>query len=298
VGLVFTEQSAAMREGVRCAVISVVLPVRDGMPWLGEQLEALAGQECEAEWEVVVADNGSTDDGPALVREWAAQNPRLRLIDASERPGPAAARNIGVQSARGELVAFCDADDVVAPAWLAGCATTLDRADVVAGSFDFGSLNGRGPSTPQPAATRQLGFLPGGLGANLAVRRNAFEAVGGFAEELRIGEDIDLCWRLQLRGYRFAHAPEAVVAKRDHPETGRVFRHGLAFGRSAPELYLRHRAEGARPDLLGAARSWLWLLVHLPDVVREGAARNTWVHAAGMRIGRLQASARLRVFFP
>ena len=88
---------------------------------------------------------------------------------------------------------------------------------MVAGVFDFWSLNGRPGAPLQPAATQQLGFLPAGLGANLAVRRSAFDEVGGFAEELHVGEDIDLCWRLQLRGFRFAVATDAVVAKRERP---------------------------------------------------------------------------------
>jgi glycosyltransferase involved in cell wall biosynthesis len=279
-------------------VISVVIPVRDAMPWLTAQLEALASQDSDLEWEIVVADNGSVDESADVAREWSMRVPRIRVVDASARPGPAAARNIGVDAARGELLAFCDADDVVSSGWLRGCVAALQHAEVVAGVFDFCSLNGRDPVEPKPAAMHQLGFLPGGIGANLAVRRSAFEKAGGFAEELRIGEDVDLCWRLQLRGYRFALADEAVVAKRDHPGAADVFRHGLTYGRSGPELYRRHRAEGARPNLVGAVRSWLWLLVHLPDVARAGSTRNQWAHAAGMRLGRLQASARLRVFFP
>ncbi len=53
------------------AVISAIVPVLNGMPWLEDQLRALAAQECDIEWEVVIADNGSTDAGPLLVREWA-----------------------------------------------------------------------------------------------------------------------------------------------------------------------------------------------------------------------------------
>ncbi len=279
-------------------MISVVLPVFDAMPWISEQLEAVAGQHCPVEWEVVVADNGSSDSGPDLAREWSARDPRIRLVDASGRPGPAAARNIGVKAARGDLLAFCDADDVVQPGWLAGLVTALGRAEVVAGVFDSGSLNGRPPSPPRPASTGQLGFLPAGLGANLGVHRRAFEEAGGFAEELRIGEDIDLSWRLQLRGHRFAIAPDAVVAKRDHPDPGGVFRHGLAYGRSGPQLYRRHRGEGARPDLVGAARSWLWIVAHLLRLFRAGPARNEWVHAFGMRVGRLLGSVSQGVFFP
>jgi len=279
-------------------VISVVVPVYNAMPWLAEQLEALTAQEVGGETEVLVADNGSTDGGTEVAREWASRHDGFRWVDASSRRGPGAARNIGVEAAHGELLAFCDADDVVQPGWLAGLASALRSAEVTAGVFDFSSLNGRGPATPRPASTRQLGFLPAGLGANLAVRREAFEQVGGFVEELRIGEDVDLCWRLQLRGCRFAIAPGAVVAKRDHPEPGGVFHHALAFGRSGPELYRRHRAEGARPDLIGAARAWAWLVVHLPQLLRPGARRNEWVHAAGVRVGRLSGSLTQRVFFP
>jgi len=280
------------------AVISVIVPVRNGMPWLEEQIQALAGQECDMAWEVVIADNGSTDESPQAARAWADRSEAIRWIDASAVAGPGAARNAGVRAARGDLLAFCDVDDVARSDWLARCVTALADADVVAGEFDFSSLNGLRPSPPRPASTEQLGFLPAGLGANLAVRRHAFEDVGGFCEDLMVGEDIDLCWRLQLHGFRFATAPGAVVAKRGQPGFKVAFRHGGAYGRCGPELYRRHRASGARPNLKGAARSWAWLIVQAPRLVKPGGLRGQWAHAAGMRTGRIAGSIRNRVFFP
>jgi GT2 family glycosyltransferase len=144
----------------------------------------------------------------------------------------------------------------------------------------------------------QLPFLPAGLGANLAVRRQAFDAVGGFAEDLVTGEDVDLCWRLQIAGYRFAVAEAAVVAKRDRVGFTDVFRQGFAFGLGGPVLYRRHRPFGARRNLGGAARSWLWLVLRSPALVRAGSLRSQWARAAGMRTGRLVGSVRERVFFP
>jgi glycosyltransferase involved in cell wall biosynthesis len=279
-------------------LITVVVPVRNAMPWLEDQLRALVAQECAGEWEVLVVDNGSTDQSTTVARRWADRPGPVRWMDASGIPGPGAARNAGVRAARGDLLAFCDADDVVQPGWISALASALGDADVSAGVFDFWSLNGRPPSALRPASTRQLGFLPAGLGANLAVRRHAFEEVGGFAEELLIGEDIDLCWRLQLRGFRFEVAPDAVVARREHPGFTPAFRHGSAYGLSGPALYRRHRADGARPDLRGAARSWLWLIARLPLLLRRTDLRDQWAHAAGMRTGRLRGSLRERVFFP
>ena len=96
-------------------LISVIVPVRNGMPWLEHQLSALSAQDVPVEWEVLVADNGSDDATRSCVERWSGRNPRLHLVDASARRGAAATRNIGVASARGSLLAFCDADDVVQP---------------------------------------------------------------------------------------------------------------------------------------------------------------------------------------
>jgi glycosyltransferase involved in cell wall biosynthesis len=278
-------------------MISVVLPVRNGLPWLDAQLDALAAQECDAPWEVVVADNGSTDATVAVADAWVTRCPRMRVLDASAVAGPAAARNVGVRAARGDLLAFCDADDVVQPGWLQACVAALSGADVVAGTFDMASLNGDEDDEPSPAATGQLGFLPAGLAANLAVRRSAFEAVGGFSEELFVGEDIDLCWRLQLDGYRFAVAPGAVVAKRERPGLGAHFRRARAYGRCGPVLYRRFRGRGARRDIAGALKSWAWLVVSVPRLGRSDVRRR-WVRSAGVRLGRLVGSVRQHVVFP
>jgi glycosyltransferase involved in cell wall biosynthesis len=276
------------------------------MPWLHDQLEALTAQQYSGEWELLLVDNGSTDSSVAIGQGWANRNESVRWMDASDVKGPGAARNAGVANAHGDLLAFCDADDIVGPGWLAAIAVALEDADAVAGVYDFRSLDGshgadgdadRGAS-PGPAATSQLGFLPAGLGANLAVRRQAFEAVGGFAEELLVGEDIDLCWRLQLDGFRFTIAPDAVVAKRAQAGFAQNFRHGTTYGFSGPTLYRRHRDDGARPDLRGAARSWLWLLTRAPLLVSRTDVRSQWAHAAGMRTGRLRGSLKERVFFP
>ncbi len=285
-------------------MISVVMPVHNAMPWLDAQLDALASQVCDEPWEVVVADNGSTDGSVVLARSWEERCGAVRVLDASATPGPAAARNAGVREARGELLAFCDADDVVQPGWLKACVEALGDADVVAGTFDLSSLNAAAsaegapaPAEPAPAATSQLGFLPAGLAANLAVRREAFGVVGGFDEQLFVGEDIDLCWRLQLEGFLFAVAPRAVVAKRERDELGPLFRRALAYGRCGPMLYRRYRGRGARRDLAGTARSWAWIVVSVPRLGRRGVRRR-WVRAAGVRLGRLAGSLTERVFFP
>ena len=217
-------------------LVSVVVPVRNGMPWVEHQLRALATQEIAVGWEVVVADNGSEDGTRTCVQQWSEQSPRIRLVDASARPGAGAARNMGAQSARGRLLAFCDADDVVRPGWLAAMVAALAHSDLVAGMFDFTALEGGPGSVPVPAATRHMGFLPYALSANLAVGKEAFGEAEGFREDLAAGEDVDLCWRLQLAGYRFAVTADAVVDKREHAGGRPMFRAAWAYGRGDPLL--------------------------------------------------------------
>jgi glycosyltransferase involved in cell wall biosynthesis len=285
------------RESSERPLVSVVVPVLNGMPWVEHQLRALAAQQLAVDWEVVVADNGSDDGTRSCVMRWSERNSRIHLVDASARRGEAAARNIGVRAARGRFLAFCDADDVVRPGWLASMSAALADTDLVAGVFDFSALDGGPKSVPVPAATRQLGFLPFALGANLAVRREAFEAVHGCCEEIQIGPDVDLCWRIQLAGYRFSITADAVVEKRERAGVKPVFRAALGYGRCGPRLYGRYRADGMRRDLRGAAKAWIWLVVASPGLVIP-TRRRQWVRTFGIRAGRLAGSVHLRVFFP
>ena len=285
------------RASLASNVISVILPVLDALPWLEEQLRALTVQQCEEPWEVVVVDNGSTDGSRELSESWCEDHAQFRFVDASGSPGAPAGRNAGVRESSGEYLAFCDADDVVHAGWLAACLNALAHADVVAGVFDFWTLNWIPPTPPTPAANRQLGFLPAGLGANLAMRREVFDKVDGFNERMLVGEDIDLCWQAQLEGYDFAYAMDAVVAKRERSGFSEVFRQSFAYGRSGPMLYRRYRTRGARRDLIGAGKAWAWLvfscwILLLPE------RRNQLARTGGMRLGRLAGSYEQHVVFP
>lgn len=281
-------------------MISVIVPVRNGMPWLEEQLAALSDQECPLPWEIVVADNGSTDRSKELVREWAERLPLLRLVDASCVRGPGATRNVAAGESRGDLLVFCDADDVVHPGWLKAHVSALDDADLSGGVFDYWSLNGldapEGGAYAPPPAMGLFGFLPAAGSANLGIKRHVYEELGGFTADLMTGEDLDLSWRAQLAGYRYVTSPDAVIARRDRQGFGAVFRRYTDYGRAGPVLFRRFRSDGLRRDLVVAVKSWVWLIVSAPRLFRPDF-RTQWARIAGWRTGCLVESIRQRVLF-
>lgn len=281
-------------------MISVVVPVRNGMPWLEEELRALAEQVCQEPWEIIVVDNNSTDESNATARAWADRVPRMRVVEAPRVTGPGAARNAGVRAAEGDLLAFCDADDVARPGWLAAHVAALAVCDISAGVFDAWSLNGlpmpSPPSYAPPPAMTLFGFLPAAGSGNLGMRRSAFEAIGGFSEDLMTGEDFDLSWRAQLAGHQLSVTADAVVARRDQQGFGAVFRRYLTYGKCGPVLYRRYRSDGLRSNLALAAKTWVWLGLSAPRLVQHGF-RDRWARLAGWRLGCLVESVRQRVLF-
>jgi hypothetical protein len=87
------------------------------------------------------------------------------------------------------------------------------------------------------------------------------------------------------------------VAKRARSSFREVFRQSFAYGQCGPLLHKRYRRAGARRDLRGALKSWAWLVLSVPRVFQP-TRRIEWARGAGTRLGRLEASWRLRVVFP
>ena len=112
-------------------LISVVMPVLDGEAHVADQLAALASQRYEGEWELVVSDNGCRDRTLEIVRSFEARLPSVSIADATACRGLNHARNVGVATARGDFIAFCDADDVATPGWLEALAHAAVEADIV-----------------------------------------------------------------------------------------------------------------------------------------------------------------------
>lgn len=224
-----------------------MIPALNAARTLGAQLEALARQAPNFAWEILVCDNGSSDGTADLVRSWTSRLPQVKLIDASARRGASAARNIGAAASRSRMLLFCDADDIVADDWVASMHDALLSASVVAGANDYARLHRRHhfaisrvgdslitmPYWPQYAA---------GASNNLAVATAAFEAIGGFDENLRTGEDVDLCWRLQMSGYGLSRCPSAVAFIRKRRGLASVYRQSYSYAKGHEALQLKHAA--------------------------------------------------------
>ena len=287
------------------AQVSVVVPCLNAERWLPELLDALAGQGFAAPWEVILADNGSTDGTRAVAESGRARLPALRVIDASARSGQAYARNLGAREARGDKLLFVDADDVVAPGWAQALAHALDQHGFVASRFDLTRLNppwvlasrenpqerGLNPYTYPP-------YLDHAGGSGLGVRRAVHEAVGGFDESMPVLEDTDYCWRIQRAGTPLVFVSEAMVHVRLRHDLGGVFRQALSYGENNVAIYKKYLPLGMpRLGLGGAAARWAKLLLSLPAMLTaKGRPRVVW--QLGWRLGRLRGSLKHRVAAP
>lgn len=274
---------------------SVIVPVRNAQATLARTLAALAAQDCELEYEVIVVDDGSADRSLEIAR--AARGPNLVLTGLAR--GPAAARDLGVRHARGEWLAFCDADVFPTPGWLTAGIAALQQADLVQGQV-----------LPDPRA--RLGpfdrtiWITGAVGlwetANLFVTHELFERAGGFAQAItprrgkQLGEDVLFGYRARRLGARTAFAPGALAHHAVFPRGWRACAgerrrlvHFPAIARSAPEfrvgflyrrMFLNRRSARLDLALLGGAlaistHSRLPLLTTLPYLreLRTRAAR-------------------------
>jgi glycosyltransferase involved in cell wall biosynthesis len=278
---------------------SVVMPAHNAADTIEAQLGALAGQAFDGHWELIVVDDGSIDATAEITSRWTDRFEALRVLRSANAGGAAQARNKGTRAARAPLVAYCDADDVVSPRWLAGLVSALSENAVVSGPRELSKLNSRRLYSWRESQVVPLGYDKGYLAevsaANMAVRREAFDLVGGFDESLRTGEDCDFGWRIQLAGGLVGSSADAVVHYR--------LRRGWSYLRRYFELGLGHVEQYVRFGPTGMPRAPGRGLLRLLEVALTAPAilvpeyRYRWMRAAGIAAGRLTGSMRRRVVY-
>ena len=243
--------------------VSVIVACYNGAATLGETLESLTAQVWDGSWEILLADNGSTDASAAIFADHARRNPqkRMRRIDASTKRGKVAALNIGLAAAHGRAFLFCDSDDTVPAGWLAAMATALQRYDFVATYIDATALNHGWVRTYRAWRTepmlRRLTHSPHCLiagGGEIGFTRRVLDAVGGFDPAFKVQEDHDLCIRAHLAGFELHPVPETRYNYRFREDFPSIYRQAFSYARYRALLRKRYA-----PEPIFSPAPWLHL---------------------------------------
>jgi len=215
--------------------VSVIVPAYNASATIGQTLQALSKQNCPQTFEVIVVDDGSTDDTASIVSSFSA----VRYV-RQDNAGPAAARNHGAQLARGEFLAFTDSDCIPHEDWISRLMEGFghEQVGVVAGSYGIANSGSWLALCIYKEIlwrhTRLMQDYPNSFGSyNFCVRKNVFSSVGGFNAIYRraSGEDNDLSYKIVGSGSRIYFERKALV---DHHHPTRIvkylneqFRHGF-----------------------------------------------------------------------
>lgn len=280
------------------AELSVVVPVRDGEPYLRYQLEALERQQCGRTFEVIVVDNGSSDRSAQVAKDFEGRLPGLRVLHEPVA-GKARALNAGIRGATGRLLLFLDADDEVAPDYLEAMARALETAEWVGARWDLVELNppwARYPSPPRDDLQVGGGFLAFSPGGSLGVHAALARRIGLFDEAMPLADDVDFCWRAGLAGAPGRFVPDAVVHVRRPADALGAFRRTRGYGRSHVLLYARYRDRGLHRRTASEVRADAFAIWHH---LRRREPHWTWRVAflAGFFVGRVEQSITSRALY-
>lgn len=273
-----------------------MIPCLNGGATLARQLDALMAQVTEARFEVVIADNGSTDDSLAVAARYPAE--KVRVVDASAQAGANYARNQGVASVPPEtaLIGFCDVDDLVHPGWVqAYWAAFRDGARLMGGPRHRVLEPGDPKGIWQRSLTNSLNFLPWPAGANCAVAREVIEKVGPFDEAyLYGGDDTEFFWRAQLAGYKLVYVNRAAIDYVERSGLKGLARQRRKYGISHVQLFATYGASGM-PRLRGGL-----VRRNLVNAVRASFRRRSLVpliQDVGILAGHVEGSLKYRTFY-
>lgn len=234
--------------------VSVIIPVGRVDEDLSLQLEALAGQSYTGRWQLVLSLNSpDRAERTALENLVEKASPSVDgfnaiIVDSSDVRSASHARNRGAAAASGELLLFCDGDDIADADWMSALLGELGTYQAVGGYLEEellavpGQEDWRPPATPGALpAFLDFGFL---VSANMGVERSVFEAVGGFDTTLVRGEDIAFSWDLIDKGVELHYAPDAVIHYRHRRGMWPMMQQHYLYGRGMSQLLARRGRPG------------------------------------------------------
>lgn len=250
VALAFSDAPFTAAERATWPMVSVVVCAYNAADTLEDNLASLE-KLTYPRYEIILVNDGSRD----RTSEIGHAHPRVKVIDIPNG-GLSAARNVGLAHASGEIVAYTDADTRVDRDWLTFLVRPFLTSDVVgsggpnvvpADDAPIAQCIARAPGGPTHVLLddRIAEHVPG---CNMAFRRDALLAIGGFNPiYMRAGDDVDVCWRLQARGWKIGFASSALVWHHHRSSVKAYWRQQVGYG------------EGER-----------WLLAHHPEKFLDG----------------------------
>lgn len=269
--------------------VTVVVPARNAVA----ELQDLLRDPGAPAW--IVVDDGSTDATARIAAHLGAQ-----VVSHAESLGPAAARNTGWRLATTPFVLFADADAGLPAHWEEAMAHFADPAVAAVvprvGPSHSGSPLSLGAAYEAARFAYDLGDQAGDVGPGrrlsyattvaMFVRTHALAEVGGFAEDLRYGEDLDLVQRLTAAGWTIRYEPRCVASHATRTRLRDVFRLHHRYGTPLAELTRRRgRGDGLGTTSVAAAASVVLALVGRPTRGAALFAAGTVVRAATLSLG-------------
>jgi len=234
-------------------LISVVMPVHNARPFLGESIRSILEQTF-SDFEFVIFDDASADGSVELLREWSLRDKRIHLHESKKRLGLSGSSNAVVSKARASIVARMDADDIAHPDRLRRQWNIIEgRPDVaVIGTLCNGIDAGGREVRPRDRwrLVRRSAYIPFPHGSAM-FRREVFDQVGGYDETVNSGEDQDLFSRMAARG-RVLTLPDVLYSYRYHSSNATLF-NGT---RAVSENHSQNGNALAAFYMLGAMRLW------------------------------------------
>jgi glycosyltransferase involved in cell wall biosynthesis len=244
--------------------VSFVVIAHNEAPNIRRSLSSIVGQLDDHSCEVIVVDDGSTDGTAAVVTDFSVQHPEVRVLRFPENRGRGAARHAGAIEARGDFLAYVDADIVLPPDWLSRCLSHAEDADAVGGvavpDGDLAYVYKRFGLEPKPVphATEVTG-------SNGLYKRSLFDQVS-FDPTLRDGEDVAINQALRASQARMLTLADLIVrheeSKTFEQSARWLYQSGLGAAR---QLYTYRRLR--MPDLIFAG--WVTVLVGAGANVRR-----------------------------